>query len=330
MIIITGAAGFIGSILAQHLSRNGKRDLLLVDKFTKPAKWKNLVGMNFTDIIDRDIFIDHLEKGTLLANRNISPKDIEFVIHMGACTDTTEFNMDYLMVQNYEYSKRLCSWCLNNGVRFIYASSAAVYGDGAMDFSDRDELTFDLKPLNPYGFSKLLFDKWVINNGHNKSVVGLRFFNVFGPNEYHKGKMSSIIYRTLPMAKKEGVIKLFKSYIKEIENGNQKRDFIYVKDIIKVVDFFMSNKNVSGIFNLGTGKARSFNDLAVSVLKALDKKVVVEYFDMPEEMRDKYQYFTEADDKKLLSAGYTGGFTPLEDAVTDYVKNYLMTPNQYY
>ncbi len=330
MIIITGAAGFIGSILAQHLSRNGKRDLLLVDKFTKPAKWKNLVGMNFSDIIDRDIFIDHLEKGTLLANKNISPKDIELVIHMGACTDTTEFNMDYLMVQNYEYSKRLCSWCLGNGVRFIYASSAAVYGDGAMGFSDRDELTFDLKPLNPYGFSKLLFDKWVINNGHNKSVVGLRFFNVFGPNEYHKGKMSSIIYRTLPMAKKEGVIKLFKSYIKEIENGNQKRDFIYVKDIIKVVDFFISNKNASGIFNLGTGKARSFNDLAVSVLKALDKKVVVEYFDMPDEMRDKYQYFTEADDKKLLAAGYNGGFTPLEDAVTDYVKNHLMMPNQYY
>ena len=330
MIIITGAAGFIGSILAQHLSRNGKQDLLLVDKFTKPAKWKNLVGMNFTDIIDRDVFIDHLEKGTLLANKNISPKDIELVLHMGACTDTTEFNMDYLMTQNYEYSKRLCSWCLNNGVRFIYASSAAVYGDGAKGFSDRDELTFELKPLNPYGFSKLLFDKWVINNGHNKSVVGLRFFNVFGPNEYHKGKMSSLIYRTLPMAKKEGVIKLFKSYIKEIENGNQKRDFIYVKDIIKVVDFFMSNKNLSGIFNLGTGKARSFNDLAVSVLKALDKKVVVEYFDMPDEMKDKYQYFTEADDKKLLSVGYNGGFTQLEDAVKDYVKNHLMMPNQHY
>jgi ADP-L-glycero-D-manno-heptose 6-epimerase len=322
MIIVTGAAGFIGSILAQDISRKGKQNLLLVDKFTKPAKWKNLVGMNFTDIMDRDIFLNQLEGGKI--------KDVELVIHMGACTDTTEFNMDYLMAQNYEYSKRLCSWCINNGVRLIYASSAAVYGDGAKGFSDRDELAFELKPLNPYGFSKLLFDKWVINNGYHKSVVGLRFFNVFGPNEYHKNKMSSVIHRAFPMAKKEGAIKLFKSYVKEIEHGNQKRDFIYVKDIIKVVDFFMSNKNISGIFNLGTGKARSFNDLAASMLKALDKKVVIEYFDMPDEIRDKYQYFTEADDKRLLNAGYTGGFTDLEAAVTDYVQNYLLKPDPYY
>ena len=322
MIIVTGAAGFIGSVLAQHLSRSGRQDLLLVDKFTKPAKWKNLIGMNFTDIMDRDTFIDQLEKGMI--------KNIDLVLHMGACTDTTEFNMDYLMVQNYEYSKRLCTWCLNNNVRFIYASSAAVYGDGAKGFTDKDDLTFELSPLNPYGFSKLLFDKWVIKNGHHKNVVGLRFFNVFGPNEYHKSKMSSVIHRSFPMAKKEGVIKLFKSYIKETANGDQKRDFIYVKDIVKVVDFFMGKKDLSGIFNLGTGKARSFNDLASSILKALDRKVVIEYFDMPEEIKDKYQYFTEADDKKLLSAGYNGGFMELEDAVTDYVQNYLLKANPHY
>lgn len=322
MIVITGAAGFIGSILAQHISRTGNHQLLLVDKFTKPAKWKNLLGMNFIDMIDRDLFIEQLERGDI--------KNVELVLHMGACADTTEFNMDYLMKQNYEYSKRLCSWCLKNEVRFIYASSASVYGDGALGFNDADEINFDLRPLNPYGFSKLLFDKWVVQNGHHKSVVGLRFFNVFGPNEYHKNKMSSVIQTSFPMAKKEGVIKLFKSYIKEVAHGDQRRDFIYVKDIIKVVDFFVKNRSVSGIFNLGTGKARSFNDLASSILKAMDKKVIIEYFDMPEEIRDKYQYFTEANNKKLLSAGYNGGFTDLEEAVTDYVQNYLMKANPYY
>jgi len=322
MIIVTGAAGFIGSVIAKSLNLDGKKDLLLVDKFTKSAKWKNVVNLNFIDFVDRDSFLERLENGDF--------SGVELVIHMGACADTTEFDMNYLMHQNYEYSKRLCLWCLKNNVRFIYASSAAVYGDGTKGFNDNNELTMELEPLNPYGFSKLLFDKWLINTGHVDSVVGLRFFNVFGPNEYHKNKMSSIIYRSFPMAKKEGVVRLFKSYIKNIEHGDQRRDFIYIKDVISVVEFFIKNNNINGIFNVGSGKARSFNDLAVSLLNAMGKKPVIEFFDMPEEIRNKYQYFTEADISKLIKAGYNKELSSLEGAVDDYVQNYLNKENSYY
>lgn len=322
MIIVTGAAGFIGSVMAKNLNLKGKKDILLVDKFTKPTKWKNVVGLGFIDFVDRDLFLQRLENGEF--------KNIETVLHMGACTDTTESDMSYLMNQNYEYSKKLCLWCLKNKVRFIYASSASVYGDGSKGFSDAHELTMGFEPLNPYGFSKLMFDKWLISNGHVDSVVGMRFFNVFGPNEYHKGKMSSIIYRSYPIAKKDGVVRLFKSYMKDIEHGDQKRDFIYIKDVIKVTDFFMKNKTVNGIFNVGSGKARSFNDLAVALLNSLNKKTAIEYFDMPEELKNKYQYFTEADMSKLTKAGYKGGHTSLEDAITDYVANYLEKSNTCY
>jgi len=322
MIIVTGAAGFIGSVIAKSLNLDGKKELLLVDKFTKPAKWKNIAGLKFIDFIDRDCFLEKLE--------NSEFPEVKLVIHMGACADTTEFDMNYLMHQNYEYSKRLCSWCLKNNVRFIYASSAAVYGDGSKGFNDNDELTMELEPLNPYGFSKLLFDKWLINTGYVNSVVGLRFFNVFGPNEYHKNKMSSIIYRSFPMAKKEGVVRLFRSYVKNIENGDQRRDFIYVKDVVSILDFFIKNSKVNGIFNVGAGKARSFNDLAVSLLTAMNKKTVIEYFDMPEEIRNKYQYFTEANISKLVKAGYDKKISSLEEAVGDYIQNYLSKENLYY
>jgi ADP-L-glycero-D-manno-heptose 6-epimerase len=322
MIIVTGAAGFIGSAIAKDLNNSGRTDLILVDKFTKPAKWKNVVGLKFIDFIDRDSFLERLEKGEF--------KDVKTVLHMGACTDTTEFDMNYLMNQNYEYSKKLCAWCLKNNVRFIYASSAAVYGDGSKGFNDNNELTMDLQPLNPYGFSKLLFDKWLINTGNVNSVAGMRFFNVFGPNEYHKNKMSSIIYRSYPMAKKEGVVRLFKSCVKEIEHGDQRRDFIYIKDVLKVADFFIKNNNVNGIFNVGTGKARSFNDLATALLNSLNKKPIIEYFDMPDEIKNKYQYFTEADMSKLAKAGYNKGFTSLEASIGDYVQNYLQKDNTYY
>lgn len=322
MIIVTGAAGFIGSVIAKSLNLDGNKDLLLVDKFTKPTKWKNIIGLKFSDFVDRDSFLERLENGEF--------KDVKLVIHMGACADTTEFDMNYLMHQNYEYSKRLCLWCLKNHVRFIYASSAAVYGDGSKGFSDNNELTMELEPLNPYGLSKLLFDQWLINTGNVNSVVGLRFFNVFGPNEYHKNKMSSIIYRSFPMAKKEGVVCLFKSYVKDIEHGNQRRDFIYVKDVVRIVDFFIKNNNINGIFNVGTGKARSFNDLATSLLTAMNKKPVIEYFDMPEEIRNKYQYFTEADISKLIKAGFNKEISSMETVVTDYVQNYLSKDNLYY
>jgi len=322
MIIITGGAGFIGSVLSQHVSRQGVKDLFVVDKLNKPCKKKNMSGMSIKEFIDRDVFLERLESGSF--------GKVDVVIHMGACTDTTEANMDYLLKQNYEYSKRLCSWCLNNGTRFIYASSASVYGDGKNSFSDGDELTSRLKPLNKYGLSKLMFDQWLIENNYVNSVAGLRFFNVFGPNEYHKGNMSSIIYRSFPAAKKDSVVRLFKSYMKGIKDGDQRRDFIYVKDVVKVVDLFMQNKNINGIFNVGTGKARSFNELGAALLTSLNKKVRIEYFDMPDEIKPNYQYFTEADMTKLRSVGYKHEFTSLENAITDYVQNYLIKPNQYY
>ena len=321
MIIITGAAGFIGSVIAQDLYRQGAKDLILVDKFTKPDKWKNTLGINFKDFIDRDIFLEKLEN-----NEFGKP---QAVIHMGACTDTTEFDMDRLMVQNYEYSRRICSWCLDKDVRFIYASSAAVYGDGSKGFMDSNDHTLGLEPLNPYGFSKLIFDRWLINNGLSNAVAGLRFFNVFGPNEYHKGKMSSIIYRSFPMAKKEGVVKLFKSYKKDYVDGGQTRDFIYVKDIIPVVSFLLEHKNACGIFNLGTGKARTFNELATAILSSLGKEKRIEYIEMPEEIKNKYQYFTQAEMNELRNAGYKKDFMSLEDSVSDYVQNYLLSGRYY-
>jgi len=322
MIIVTGGAGFIGSVLVNEFAKDPKREVLVVDRFTKPDKWKNLVKANFIDFMDRDLFINNLDK--------IDHSNVEAVLHMGACADTTEFNMDYLMDLNYGYSKKLCKWCINNDIKFIYASSAAVYGDGLKGFKDDDHTIMNLEPLNPYGFSKLLFDKWIIKNGLNNKVVGLRFFNVFGPNEYHKKQMSSVIYKSFPVAKKEGIVKLFKSYLKEVENGDQKRDFVYIKDVVRVISFILNNDNIYGIFNLGTGKARSFNDLAKATLKALDKKTKIEYFDMPLEIRDKYQYFTESDNRKLIAAGYTEGFMELEDAIEDYVTNYLLSDNPYY
>lgn len=321
MIIVTGAAGFIGSVIAQSLFRQGAKELILVDKFSKLEKWKNISGINFKEFIDRDLFLDKLEKGELGTP--------EVVIHMGACTDTTEFNMDFLLKQNYEYSKRLFLWCHSKNVRFIYASSASIYGDGSKGFNDLDHLTLEMEPLNPYGFSKLIFDRWLINNKFSNSVVGLRFFNVFGPNEYHKDKMSSIIYRSFPMAKKEGVVRLFRSYKKDFVDGGQLRDFIYIKDVVKVVDFVLANKKVNGIFNLGTGKARTFLDLAYALLDSLGKKRVIEFIDMPEEIRNKYQYFTEADISRLRDAGYKDEFYSLEQSVSDYVQDYLLPGRNY-
>ncbi len=321
MIVVTGAAGFIGSVIAQDLFRSGAKDLILVDRFTKQDKWKNIAGINFKEFVDRDLFLDKLEKGDLGTP--------DAVIHMGACANTTEFNMDYLMSQNYEYSKRLCSWCINKKVRFIYASSASIYGDGSKGFNDSNNLTLEMQPLNPYGFSKLVFDRWIINNGLTGSVAGMRFFNVFGPNEYHKGAMSSIIYRSFPMAKKEGVVRLFKSYKKDFPDGGQRRDFIYIKDVLSVTNFLLNN-NVCGIFNVGTGHARSFNDLADSLLSALGcKKVLKEYFDMPEDIRNKYQYFTEANMDSLRNSGYRKEFMSLEDSISDYVQGYLLSNRNY-
>lgn len=243
---------------------------------------------------------------------------------MGACSSTTEFNADYMMKNNYEYSKELAKYSVKNRIRFIYASSGATYGAGEFGFSDADEITLKLKPLNIYGFSKHLFDLWILKHNLNRKVVGLKFFNVFGPNEYHKQDMMSVVCKAFSQIKNTGKLKLFKSHKDGIEDGEQKRDFVYIKDVIRVIHFFFENKDKNGIYNVGSGKARSFNDLARAVFNAMEKPFNVEYIPMPVEIQDKYQYWTEADLTKLRKIGYKEEFTELEDAVSDYVKNFLM------
>jgi ADP-L-glycero-D-manno-heptose 6-epimerase len=316
MIVVTGGAGFIGSAYVWYLNKMGYDNIIIVDRLSTSDKWKNLRNKKFEDYIHKDDFIKLLKENKL-------PK-IEYIIHMGACSSTTEFNADYMMKNNYEYSKELAKYSVKNRIRFIYASSGATYGAGEFGFSDADEITLKLKPLNIYGFSKHLFDLWILKHNLNRKVVGLKFFNVFGPNEYHKQDMMSVVCKAFSQIKNTGKLKLFKSHKDGIEDGEQKRDFVYIKDVIRVIHFFFENKEKNGIYNVGSGKARSFNDLARAVFNAMEKPFNVEYITMPVEIQDKYQYWTEADLTKLRKIGYKEEFTELEDAVSDYVKNYLM------
>ena len=316
MIVVTGGAGFIGSAYVWYLNKMGYDNIIIVDRLSTSDKWKNLRNKKFEDYIHKDDFIKLLKENKL-------PK-IEYIIHMGACSSTTEFNADYMMKNNYEYSKELAKYSVKNRIRFIYASSGATYGAGEFGFSDADEITLKLKPLNIYGFSKHLFDLWILKHNLNRKVVGLKFFNVFGPNEYHKQDMMSVVCKAFSQIKNTGKLKLFKSHKDGIEDGEQKRDFVYIKDVIRVIHFFFENKDKNGIYNVGSGKARSFNDLARAVFNAMEKPFNVEYITMPVEIQDKYQYWTEADLTKLRKIGYKEEFTELEDAVSDYVKNYLM------
>jgi len=316
MIVVTGGAGFIGSAYVWYLNKMGYDNIIIVDRLSTSDKWKNLRNKKFEDYIHKDDFIKLLKENKL-------PK-IEYIIHMGACSSTTEFNADYMMKNNYEYSKELAKYSVKNRIRFIYASSGATYGAGEFGFSDADEITLKLKPLNIYGFSKHLFDLWILKHNLNRKVVGLKFFNVFGPNEYHKQDMMSVVCKAFSQIKNTGKLKLFKSHKDGIEDGEQKRDFVYIKDVIRVIHFFFENKDKNGIYNVGSGKARSFNDLARAVFNTMEKPFNVEYIPMPVEIQDKYQYWTEADLTKLRKIGYKEEFTELEDAVSDYVKNYLM------
>jgi len=318
VIIVTGGAGFIGSNIVAALNAQGHNDILVVDELGEGSKWKNLYNKRFYDIIYEDALLEFIKRN--------SPADgIEAVIHMGACTSTTERDADYLLENNYHYSVRLAEWALSGGVRFIYASSAAIYGDGNLGFLDDDEQCINYKPLNMYGFSKQLFDNWVIDNELQERVVGLRFFNVFGPNEAHKDDMASVAYKAFFQAARGGKVKLFKSANPDYQDGEQKRDFIYVKDCAKVACWFLENKDANGIFTLGTGKARSWNDLAGALFSALGKEKRIEYIDMPTKLIKQYQYFTEADVTKLRDVGYSDEFTSLEDAVAEYVQEYLVS-----
>jgi ADP-L-glycero-D-manno-heptose 6-epimerase len=316
MIVITGGAGFIGSAIAWRINNLGRNDIIIVDELGLDEKWKNLVALNFHDFINKNEFIKQIETGDKL--------DIDAIIHMGANSSTTEKDADHLISNNYEYTKKLAKYCVQNNIRFIYASSAATYGDGALGFNDDEKICQSLSPLNMYGYSKNLFDIWAIKNGIVDKIVGLKFFNVFGPNEYHKGDMRSVVHKAFEQIKSTGSVKLFKSRNPDYKDGEQKRDFVYVKDAVDMTLFFLDKKDKNGIYNVGTGKARTWNDLVTAIFKALNKSVNIEYIELPEHLVEKYQYFTEAKIDKIKEAGYPHPITSLEDGVTDYVKNFLL------
>lgn len=316
MIIVTGAAGFIGSALIAGLNKKGIEDILAVDSLGCDDRWKNLVGLKFIDYVEKQDFLD-----TVLQGRLLPP--IQAIFHLGACSSTTETDCSYLVKNNYEYSKILAQWAVDNSARFIYASSAATYGDGDQGFADDEDKIETLKPLNMYGYSKQMFDLWAKRTNILDKVVGIKYFNVFGPNEYHKDSMRSFILKSFQQIKETGKVTLFKSYHNDYSNGEHVRDFIYIKDAVDMTLFFYDNKNINGLFNVGTGRARSWNDLVNAVFAAMNKTPNIEYIDMPVSIRDQYQYFTQADINKIREAGYTSQTFELEDAIGDYVQNYL-------
>ena len=315
MIVITGAAGFIGSCMAQKMNESGHNDLILVDDFTKEQKKRNWVDKHYADKIDRTDFFAWAE-----ANAS----HIDFVIHLGARTDTTEMDWAVFEELNVSYTQRMWDFCTRHRVPLLYASSAATYGAGEQSYRDDERGIPALQPLNPYGKSKNEIDKWILEQTDTPPQwAGFKFFNVFGPNEYHKGRMASVIFHSFHQIQEMGRVKLFRSHRPDFADGEQKRDFVYVKDVVKVLHSFTERPYPSGIYNLGTGCARTFLDLATATFHALGKSPVIDYIDIPADIRDKYQYFTEADMQKLRTAGYKESFYSLEDGVTDYVSNYL-------
>ena len=312
MIILTGGAGFIGSCFLWKLNSEGIDDVVVVDHLGEKDKWNNLLGKRFKDYIQKDSFLKLAEENKL--------GKVSHVIHMGACSSTTETDSNFLYENNYEYSRKLALFCFKNNVPFMYASSGATYGNGEFGYDDADATTYSLKPLNAYGFSKQLFDLWLLNNKLVSKATGFKFFNVFGPNEYHKGDMRSVICKKFDDVRNGLPMKLFKSYRKDIMDGEQKRDFVYIKDTVEVMWYFFKNPKKTGIFNLGTGVARSWNDVAKAMFKSLAKEPKIEYYEMPDNIRPKYQYFTEAKINKLRAAGCDHKFCSLEDSVHDYTK----------
>ncbi|MBS1917117.1 MAG: ADP-glyceromanno-heptose 6-epimerase [Bacteroidetes bacterium] len=314
-IVITGAAGFIGSCLTGYLNYKGYNNLILVDDFSRVDKVPNLETKKFVAKIEREQFFEWLHQN--------KPK-INFIFHIGAKTDTTEFNYAIHQHLNVEYSKKIWNYCTVHDIPLVYASSAATYGNGELGYDDNHEIISRLHPLNPYGVSKNEVDKWILHQkNHPTFWAGLKFFNVYGPNEYHKGRMASVIFHSFNQIKKDGVVKLFKSHRPDFKDGQQLRDFVYVKDVVKICYWLMEHQPASGIYNLGTGKARTFEALVNATFAGLDLVPNIEYIDMPEDIRDKYQYFTEAKMQKLRGVGYVDEFYSLERGVDDYVRNYL-------
>lgn len=318
-ILLTGAAGFIGSYLLGYLNRQGFENIVIVDDFSKTGKEPNYLTKKFTARIERNALLSWLDG-----------QYFDFVYHLGARTDTTEFNYSVLEELNVEYSKGIWSYCTKYTVPLVYASSAATYGSGQLGYRDDHAIVEKLHPLNPYGVSKNEFDKWALQqNASPPHWTGLKFFNVYGPNEYHKKRMASVIFHAFNQIKETGNVKLFRSHRDEYRDGEQLRDFIYVDDIASVCCWFMDHNREAGLYNVGTGKARTFNDLVLAVFKALGKEPRILYIDMPEDIRETYQYFTEADMRKLQDAGYHKKFYSLEEGVGEYVREYLVKGNYY-
>lgn len=322
MYIITGGAGFIGSAMLWQLNQQGIDDVVLVDHLGTDDKWRNLVKLTYADYIHRERFRDLLQRDAL-------PWKVEAIIHLGACSDTTEADGDFLMENNFQFSREICRYALDKGARFIQASSAATYGDGSLGFSDDPDLLPRLRPLNLYAYSKHLLDLWLVRHGLDKEVASLKFFNVYGPNEYHKGEMRSVVCKAYKQITKHGDLELFRSTSPDISDGEQKRDFVYVKDCTALMSWLLENRNVNGIHNVGTGKARSFNDLGRAVFSAMQRSCRITYVDMPRMLHGKYQNFTQADMNWLDKVGCPLRMTSLEDGVTDFVQNYLSQPDPY-
>ncbi len=325
MKIITGGAGFIGSAICWRLNTLGNHDILLVDEDINGPKQNNLKHLDYVDFIDKDTFLKQVTKGSIRYK-------VDSIYHMGACSSTTEDNMDYLIENNVEYSKELGKWCLKNNAKYIYASSGATYGAGEAGFDDDISIIPKLKPLNKYGLSKQLFDLWVIGSNYLDKFTGLKYFNVFGPNEDHKGDMRSMVNKAYGQILETGKLRLFKSLLPEYKDGEQKRDFIYIKDAVDMTLFFdpfnEAGKNETGIYNIGSGKASTWLEAANAVFSALGKEPNIEYIDMPENIKNQYQYYSKAEMKRLNKAGYHKETMKLEDSIGEYVKDYLV-PGKY-
>ncbi|MFA6599655.1 MAG: ADP-glyceromanno-heptose 6-epimerase [Candidatus Omnitrophota bacterium] len=323
MLIVTGGAGFIGSCLVWKLNELGRRDILVVDeKGTELPKAKNWNPKTVLDYMEKEDLLKAIAKGKL-------DRHVDGVFHLGACADTTEQNREYLEEVNYRYSVQLAEWAVKEGIRFLYASSAATYGDGSLGYSDDDAMSAQLKPLNPYGESKRLFDVWVIENRLQRKLTGFKYFNVYGPNEYHKGDMRSMIHKGYQQIKKTGRLKLFKSYKSEYADGGQKRDFVYVKDVLDVMMWFWDHPNTCGIYNVGTGRAETWNELGRGIFEALGLEPKIEYIEMPESLKNQYQYWTQADMTKCRAAGMKLPLRPLKEGIRDYVLNHLEKADAY-
>ncbi len=315
-IVVTGGAGFIGSNIVRALNESGREDILVVDHLGLSDKWKNLRGLRFADYLEREEFRRRVLEDRL--------GHIAGVVHMGACSATTERDASYLADNNYRFSIELCEWCVAHHARLVYASSAATYGDGAAGYADDPAHLSDLRPMNMYGFSKHLFDLWARRRNLLGLIAGLKFFNVYGPGEAHKGDMRSMVHKAWGQIQATGRVRLFKSARPDFGDGEQRRDFVYVRDAAAVVLHLLTHNEINGLFNCGQGKARTWNDLAAAVFAAMGRKPDIEYIDMPDALRDRYQYHTEADITRLRQAGYAAPMTSLEDGVADYVKHHLM------